>query len=63
VKGLDDVEELGAVEDGLVCGEQPNDSDSVKEFHSVDELSEEVDEVFVLIGPDVLHNEGRRNDF
>jgi hypothetical protein len=59
VKSLNNVEELGAIEHGLVWVEETDDSDGIEKFHPINEFREEVDIVFVFKGADVFHDEGR----
>lgn len=58
VHALDDVDQLGGVEDGLFGVEEADEADGVEELDAVDELSEEVDVVLVFVGPHELHHKG-----
>lgn len=49
MEGFNDVQQLSPIKHGLFCIEQSNDSDGIEELHSVDELSQEVDIVLVLV--------------
>ena len=59
MESFDDVKQLSAIKHGLLGIQQSNDSDGIEEFHAVDELSQEVDVVLILVGADELHHEGR----
>lgn len=56
---LQNVEQLGCIEDSLVWVEQANQSNGIKELHAVDEFSEEVYVVLVFKGSDEFHDKRR----
>ena len=46
---LNDMEQLGSVEDGLLGIEQTNHSDCIKKLYSIDEFGQKVDVPTVLV--------------
>ena len=56
VHALDDVEQLGGIENGLFGIEETDEADGVEELDAVDELGEEVDVVLVFVGSHELHH-------
>jgi hypothetical protein len=59
VEGFNDMEKLSAVEHGLLSVKQTDNSDRIKQLHSVDEFSQKVNVVVVFVGTDEFHDEGR----
>ena len=53
------MEKLSAVEHGLFRVKQTDDSDRIKQLHSVDEFSQKLNVVVVFVGTDEFHDEGR----
>lgn len=56
---FESMEHDSTVKSWLWRSKETNDSDDIKEFHSVNELSEEVNVLTVFEGTNVLHHKGR----
>jgi hypothetical protein len=56
---LEDMKQLGSVENRLLAAQQPNESDSIEKLYAVDEFSQEVDIVLISIRANELHHKWR----
>ena len=57
---LQDMKQLGSIEDCLLGIQQADESNGIEQLHSVYEFSKEVDVVLVLVGSDEFHNKWGR---
>jgi len=61
VHGLQNMNHLGSIKNGLFWRKQADDSDGIKKLHTVDEFGQEVDVILIFIGPYELHYKWRLN--
>jgi hypothetical protein len=59
MESLNDMKKLRSIEHGLIRRQQTYNPNGIEELHSIDELSQEVDVVFIFEGPNEFHDEWR----
>ena len=59
MESLNDMKKLRSIEHSLIGRQQTYNPNGIEELHSIDELSQEVDVVFIFERPNEFHDKWR----